>query len=163
MFSYHPPPSKQTTSFLLFEAWIPVIHNTHSPPFLSSLSLHVSLPCTTPPSSSYSTRPSSPSFFLAHVFLFSSWAIMESLFSTCDSLFHQPKPDREKKKKKKSNACVSFSVSSDSVGPSQHAPQGALLTSAVSIETCQPATQFLIQGKKNGRLIIHSPPFEFRF
>lgn len=151
MFSYHPPPSKQTTSFLLFEAWIPVIHNTRSPPFLSSLSLHVSLPCTTPPSSSYSTRPSSPSFFLLMFSFFLHGLSWNRCFPHVTHFFtSRSQTGRKKKKKKKSNACVSFSVSSDSVGPSQRAPQGALLTSAVSIETCQPATQFLIQGKKMG-------------
>ena len=68
---------------------------------------------------------------------------MESSLSTCDSLFHQPKPDRKKnkrkkkerkneRKKEKSNACVfslplSGSVSL-SVGEAAFL-QGALTTS----------------------------------
>lgn len=119
-------PSKQTTSFLLSEARIPVIHTL--PSFSPSLSLHACLPCLTPPStSSHSSRSSSP-LFLAHVFFFFSFfAIMESPLSTCDSLFHQPKPDRKKSQMLVSPLCLSGSVCPLSVGEAAFL-QGAPIT-----------------------------------
>lgn len=135
------PPNKPFFFLLLFEAWIPIKH-THAPlPF--SLSLHASLPCPPTPLTRLLSAPP-PLFFLAHVFFsFFFFTIMESPLSTCDSLFHQPKPDR-KRKRKKWNACVLLSDSvSLSVGEAEFL-YGALVTAIglslsvklFTIETC---------------------------
>ena len=107
-------PSKQTTSFLLFEAWIPVIHtdtHTHTPlPFSLSHTTCIS-PLSYPSFFSFVFFPPLLPLLLScscFLFLFFSFffPIMNSPLSTCDSLLKNPKQNRKKKKKRKTERKV---------------------------------------------------------
>ena len=100
----HTPTPKQATSFLLFEAWIPVIHNTRSPPFLLlSHYLYLSLVLPLP-----LFQPLLPSSLFLACFPFSV-AIMELSFSTW--LTSSPAKARQEEKESKRLLRVHASVS----------------------------------------------------
>lgn len=119
------PPNKPLLFFFLKQEFPSY---THSPPFLPlSHYMHVSL--VSPLPLLLPTLPAPPPHFFLLMFSFFLFffAIMESPLSTCDSLFHQPKPDRKKSQMLVSPLCLSGSVCPLSVGEAAFL-QGAPIT-----------------------------------